>query len=412
MIKNLNISHQWVINYTYLFIFLVPWNFLKGQMGILTTLLVIIWLLSFRQNGYWERLKTIISSKPIVLLFIFITYTYLSYFWSVNMEVYTTSQMFYKYFWFVFPLFFSILNREEATKGLHILVLSLGLYAVSSICIAMGLFQLGASTITNPQGTVSYTISTPYMALTALMGYIIAFHETHPHKKILFYFIAFFGLIGLSLNFGRAAQIGFILTVLVLLVTYFRKMLNLKILSVFALTITLTLFILDSAGKLDRFKSGFQEISTFQDAQKLEGSWGCRLYLIYGSKDIILNHPIFGVGAGDNIDLFIEWTKKYPNPQTDWNRSFHNQHLCYITKYGFFGYFLFVGSIVVLLYQLRNNKLVFGLGLAFFLLTAFDGLADIIVLMKPYNYLFAVIFVLLAVIAKSEHKQSLSSTHG
>lgn len=153
---------------------------------------------------------------------------------------------------------------------------------------------------------------------------------------------------------------------------------------------------------MERFKVGAQELAKYQDVQHLSGSWGCRLYLIYGSKDIILNHPIFGVGAGDNIDLFIEWTKKYPNPQTDWNRSFHNQHLEYITKYGFFGYFLFVGSIIILLYQLRHNRVIFGVGLAFFLLTAFDGMADIIVLMKPYNYVFALMFVLLAVVANTE----------
>lgn len=372
-------------------------------MGILTTLLVVIWIFSFKQNNYWDKLKTIVSSKPIILLFSFIAFTYLSYFWSINMETYRSSQMFYKYFWFVIPLFFSILNREEAIKGLHILVISLGLYAVSSICIALGLFNLGASSMENPQGTVGYTISTPYMALTTLMGFIIAFNETeNKQKRNLFYFIAFLGFIGLSINFGRAAQIGFILSAFVLLITYFRKFLTLRTVSIFIIALGIGISILIATGKMERFKVGAHELAKYQDVQHLSGSWGCRLYLIYGSKDIILNHPIFGVGAGDNIDLFIEWTKKYPNPQTDWNRSFHNQHLEYITKYGFFGYFLFVGSIIILLYQLRHNRVIFGVGLAFFLLTAFDGMADIIVLMKPYNYVFALMFVLLAVVANTE----------
>jgi O-antigen ligase len=405
VIKNFHIPHQWVVNYLYLFIFLVPWNFLKGQMGALTTVLVLLWIISFKQNGYWEKFKMMITSKPIILLFAFISYTYLSYFWSINMETYTTSQMFYKYFWFVIPLFFSILNRDEAIKGLKVLIISLGLYAVASICISFGLFEIGASTIDNPQVTLSYTISTPYMALTALMSYIIAFNENESRKKIFFYLLAFIGLIGLSINNGRAAQLGFVFTAIVLLATYFRKHLNIKIVSAFFLVIGLGFLILNSVGKSNRLKQGFHELMFYNDIEQLEGNWGCRLYMVHGSKNIIIKNPFVGTGAGDNIDQFIEWTKKHPNPRCDFIRSFHNQHLCYITKYGFLGYFLFIGSIIVLLYQLRKNKLVFGLGLAFFLFTAFDGIADIIILMKPYNYLFAVMFALLAITA-NDYKSS------
>lgn len=397
--KFFHIKHNWVVNYLYLFIFLVPWNFFKGQMGVLTALLIILWMITFSQNGYWSKLKTITHSKPIVLFFLFISYSYSSYFWSINTESYHSSQMFFKYYWIIIPLFFSILNHEEALKGVKIFVISFGLYALFSISIYAGLFSAGISTVNNPQGTVSYTISTPYMALGVLISYIFAFYETNLTRKWLYYTLGLLSLIGLFINYGRAAQIGFVLTAILLLVTHFRKNLNLRMVLVFVFTLITGVLVLNAGGKLDRFKAGFQELSSYQDISSLQGSWGCRVYLIHASKDIIRDQPIFGAGAGDNTDKLIEWSKKHPNPQTDWNRTFHNQHLEFITKYGFIGYLLLISAVIVLLYQLKNISLAFGAALTFFAFTAFDGLADIIILMKPYNNIFALMFVLFSVIA-------------
>lgn len=402
----INIQHKWIVLYIYLFIFLTPWNFIKGQMGILSSILVILWLCTFQNNGYLSKLKEVIQSKPIILFFIFITYTYSSYFWSTDISTFNSSQMFFKYYWIIIPLFFSILNEEEALNGVKIIVLSFSLYALFSIGIFSGLFSAGASTVENPQGTVSYTISTPYMALGALLSYIFAYNENNIQKKRLYYFTAIISLIGLFINYGRAAQIGFILTAIILLLTYFRKTLNYKLLFIFLITIIIGGFIVNAVGKLDRIKTGFQELSNYNDIKKLDGSWGCRLYLIYGSKDIICDNPIIGVGAGDNINEFVKWAKKHPNPQTDWNRTFHNQHLEFITKYGFLGYFLLISSIILLIYQLKNFQVAFGSALVFFIFTACDGLADIIILMKPYNNIFAIMFVLFATLAHQSQKNS------
>lgn len=397
--KLLHIQHNWVINYLYLFIFLVPWNFFKGQMGVLTALLIILWIITFRQNRYGAKLKSIVQSKPIIFFFLFIIYTYSSYFWSINTESYYSSQMFFKYYWIIIPLFFSILNHEEALKGIKIFVISFSVYALFSICIYAGLFSAGVSTPNNPQGTVSYTISTPYIALAVLMSYILAFNEMNLVWKRFYYTFALVSLIGLFINNGRAAQIGFVLTAIVLLVTYFRKNLNLKMLLIFVFTLVAGALVLNSAAKLDRFKVGFQQLSNYQDIENLNGSWGCRVYLIHAAKDIICDHPIIGAGAGDNTDQLIAWSEKHPNVHTDWNRTFHNQHLEFITKYGFLGYFLLISAVVILLYQLKGHPLAFGAALTFFLFTAFDGLADIIMLMKPFNNIFAIMFALFAVIA-------------
>ena len=117
--KLIHIPHKWVVNYLYLFIFLVPWNFFKGQIGVLSALLIVLWLVTFQQNGYWVKLKTIFQSKPLVVFFLFIIYTYSSYFWSTNTEAYNASQMFFKYYWIIVPLFFSVLNHNEASKYLY-----------------------------------------------------------------------------------------------------------------------------------------------------------------------------------------------------------------------------------------------------------------------------------------------------
>ncbi|HIO90571.1 MAG TPA: O-antigen ligase domain-containing protein, partial [Campylobacterales bacterium] len=77
---------DWFINYIYFYVFVMPWNFFNGQMGTLSIVLLIWWLLVGKDRGYFIKLKDIVKVKPLLLLIIFFLYAYLSLLWTENIE--------------------------------------------------------------------------------------------------------------------------------------------------------------------------------------------------------------------------------------------------------------------------------------------------------------------------------------
>lgn len=78
----------------------------------------------------------------------------------------------------------------------------------------------------------------------------------------------------------------------------------------------------------------------------------------------------------------------------------------YLAKFGLFGYLLFLAGIFILLKELYlNDKYFFILGLIFFSIVLIDSMGDIILLMKPFNNIYVLVFVLLAILVNSKNKQ-------
>ena len=388
---------DWFINYIYFYVFVMPWNFFNGQMGTLSIVLLIWWLLVGKDRGYFIKLKDIVKVKPLLLLIIFFLYAYLSLLWTENIEFAKDSTLkFYKYYWIMIPVLFTVLDEEKVKYIFFIFVASLGIYAAFSILIFLNIIEIIDCSAENPRGILPYAIVTPYMGIAFLSSIVFLKYYSSKLIKHLFILIAVLTFIGLLINNGRAGQLAFFITFFILLFIYRSYLKNMNILLSAILIVIFSIFLLDLFGKLDRFRSGFNSLK-YVEVEKLSGSWGSRLYLGYAAVDILKSNPIFGVGVGDNIDEFIKYAKKHPNHASMY-RSFHNQHSDTLTKYGIVGYFLFLGSVLLLLNNLKQNRLYFSLGVVFFSMTFFDGLGDIILLMKPYNNIFILIFLLLSVI--------------
>ena len=403
MITNIlkEIKKNYFISYIYLYIFLMPWNFFNGQMGILTTILLIWWLAISKKNDYFSKLKNIFSFKPLFLLILFFIYAYLSLLWTNNIDFAIEGTLkYYKYYWVMIPILFTSLTTEFAKKGLYIFLISLSIYAFFSILIYLGIININFSTPQNPRGILAYAIVSPYMAIGSLSSIVIMYYSKNKYVKSIFFLFFLFCIVGLFINYGRAGQLAFFMTLL-LIITLNRKYLyNIKALSSLSVIFLLSIFLMNNYEKTDRFLNSFNEFKSLENKQ-FAGSWGQRAYMWYAAFDILKKDPIIGVGVGDNIDEFIAYSKSHPSKAT-WLRSFHNQHLDILTKYGILGYILFFIPIFLLLWHLKNDLLYFNLAIVFFSITFFDSIGDILLLMKPYNNIFILIFLLFSIIASSE----------
>ena len=76
-IKNYLYEKDKYILFIYFYLFIMPWNFFKWQMGVLTLILFIWWLIKFR-TSIKDKIIELIKFKPLTILILFIIYSYIS----------------------------------------------------------------------------------------------------------------------------------------------------------------------------------------------------------------------------------------------------------------------------------------------------------------------------------------------
>ncbi|OCL83918.1 O-antigen ligase family protein [Arcobacter porcinus] len=389
--------------FIYLWILILPWDFTKGIMGNFSIIMVVWWLIIGKRRGYFIKLKELLYNKSLFLFLLFLIYAYLSLLWTDNIKFGFDQLNFYKYYIVVIPIIYTVLSKEDIQNALYILIISFGIYALFSLSIYFGLVEIKGSNPSNPKGILAYALVTVYMAISSLMAFYFYLNEENKKMKYFMLFISVISFIALFTNNGRIGQISFFATIFILMIYHRQYLIEYKkTLILFIISILFGFSLLYSFGKLDRFIIGAKELIVLENTQ-FAGSWGHRAYMWYAAADGVSNHPFFGAGVGDIIDEFIEYGNKNPSKAT-WLRSYHNQHLDYLTKFGIVGYILFLSSIYVLLKSLyKEDKYFFIVGLIFFSIVLVDSLGDIILLMKPFNNIFVLVFVLLAIIVNKKH---------
>ena len=128
MIKNivsyLNNEDKYIL-FVFFFIFLMPWNFFKWQMGVFSIILFLWWIIRYK-NNLKDKIKSIFQFKPLLIFIIFIIYVYITPFWSDSLQEgfnYVNDK--YKYYILLIPVLFSSLNDDKAKKCIDKLIFRL-----------------------------------------------------------------------------------------------------------------------------------------------------------------------------------------------------------------------------------------------------------------------------------------------
>lgn len=389
----------------YLWILLLPWDLYNGFMGTSVTVMTLLWLLIGKQKGYFCKLKEIFANKPLVLFISFILYAYLSLLWSNNLERGLVELKYYKYYWVLIPLIYTVFSKDDLKIAFSVLLFSFGFYAVFSLLIFFELIKIEGANRLDPRGVLAYANVTLYMAISTLYSFYFFLLEKSNKIKHVFLFVSFISLCALFVNNGRSAQIAFLGTILIVFLFYFKHMLKFKYIALFSVClIFLAAVFYYNPNRLDRFKIGYNELVNVFEKNEFKGSWGVRAYMWFAAADSISRHPFFGAGTGDTIDELIEFGKKNPSPATHL-RTYHNQHLDYLTKYGIVGYILFLSGIASLLIQLYKNKsCFFPLGLIFFSMILIDSMGSTVLGMKPFHNIYVLVFVILTIASEKQLK--------
>lgn len=393
----IKIKREYFIYYIYFFIFITPLNTFKSQLFITTTLLLIGWIITFKKNEYTKELKGFFSFTPFLLIILFFLYNCFSFFWSSSVENWLNIQSLFKYYLIIIPVLATTLTAQEAKNSFKFFLLSISFYALFSILIYLGLLEI-TKTLSNPIGTLAYSIATPYMVIGFFSSLILSFYEKNIKIKYLFYLIAIIFFIAVFIHNGRAGQLAFFGTLFTFIIIYRKKVLNVKNFIILIVIMSVSFSTIHLFKKDERFLKGFNEVENLINKGEFKGSWGERAYVWSGAIEGIKNNPIFGVGAGGNTDYIVSFHKK--NNLYSEILATHNLHLDILFKYGMFGYAIFLSSIVLLLVSLfKTQEKLFGLlGITFYSTMFFTSLGDDILIIKPFNNVFINIFMLLSII--------------
>lgn len=388
------------ILFIYFYVLLMPWNFEKWQMGALTVILFLWWIIEFRKK-ITSKIKDIIQFKPLVVFILWLIFMYVSLLWSESIaDSLKHLNKFYKYYWFMIPVVFTSLNKEQAKIAIKILLMSFALYALFSILISLGLFRIEetGSNVNNPKGIMAYAIVSVYFAIGSVGSFWIFIYSKSRSVKFIFLLFSVLCLYALMVNNGRTAQLALVLTLISLTLMYF-KSLQLKHIILVTLALIISFQILHVNNKLKRFDRALNEVNLIIEKEQYKGSFGVRVYFYKITPEVLEGNWLLGLGSEDNINKLNEYQINDPKSPKRLYNSYHSQHLDTLTRYGLVGYSLLIFSVIWLIYRLRDNKEYFLIGLSFFLVTFYSSMANVMLIKKPFTYIFVLMFVLLSIVA-------------
>ncbi|MGE4457465.1 MAG: O-antigen ligase family protein [Arcobacteraceae bacterium] len=395
--------------FLYFYFFVMPWNFFKAQMGVLTLILLLLWIEKFRKNIF-INLKKIVEFKPLIILFAFILYTYVASLWSDSIkEALEHLNQFHKYYFLLIPILFTSLSETEAKNSIKVLIVSFASYSFFSLLIYLNVFSVEGSNYTNPKGILAYAIATQYMAIGALSAFFFGIFSQSKQSKIFFLTLSLICFLALVVNNSRTSQLAFLLSSITLLLFFYKASLfrvKALLFSISSLLIVFAFsFYLIKDMTLKRYTQAYDQFQIALENDVYEGAFGARLFFNKAAIEIFSDNFVFGTGPVDNYHLLRNMQTNHPHFNHHITSSFHSQHFEILTGYGLVGYSLFAASILSLLYYLRHERLYFFVGLSIFTTFFFISFANYTILKKPVTYIFISFFILLAVVAYRQYTQ-------
>lgn len=198
---------------------------------------------------------------------------------------------------------------------------------------------------TNPSPFMHHISYSIFLAVTIfLLLWQILDRTLHPLLRILETLFLISSTINLFMNVGRTGQLGFAIAFFVFIIIYFKLSIKSFILT---LSILLTLFYGAyevSPNFQSRIHQAKQDIENILN-KNYSGSWGLRIVMKKVGWEILQDHPLLGVGAGDVKKEFQAYLKNSNFPSGGFLSRLghvHDQFFQIALQTGIIGLFIFV----------------------------------------------------------------------
>ncbi|MEA1879406.1 MAG: O-antigen ligase family protein [Campylobacterota bacterium] len=335
----------------------------RAGISFFTALLLLLWLL---EGGFKRKLSLMLGNTVVLSLFAFLAFNLISLLWTNHL---TESFDYIRRYWYlsVILVLFTSIQKDFIPKILSFFILGMFISEVISYGVFFEWWEFKHATTANISPFMHHIEYSVYLALAALiiMGRIFSHRMI---KTKLIYIVFFITMSGnLFLTEGRTGQLALVFGLLTLaLVNFKNKFKAFFLSSVISLTLLSAAYVFSDTFQ-HRVADASSSLINVINNQDYCSSWGARVGAYITAKDIVVTHPIVGVGITDNMDIFrglLDTKYQYMACIRELEHM-HNQYLQILTQLGFLGLFIFIsifynlGNIKIKNREFRNIKYVY-----------------------------------------------------
>ncbi len=395
-----------------LLILTFPYNTCDCTVGTLSILSFIVMLFQ-RSFDY----KVIFKEKIVIVLLVFILFTYASVFWShvpmhaPNSDFHAAFDRFKYYFLLIPAIYFSNFSKKTIKNLLYLIVIAPLPLVIIYYLNYFGITHLYCKKLGGSSYFLMYyLVENIFILFAAIFLYILFLTKLKERKYLASAtFLVILAVYSVALFVDpkmHARGVDITLFIIIFLGLFYIFPFE-KVFFPSLLVVALASGVLLSNPHIQ------QGIHTFKEAlnqHKYTGSWGHRLaYDIVGVK-IFLKHPIFGNGIDDVSTEIIQYKKIDPRyfKGEMYLTRLHNGHLLLLGQVGIVGYLLFLYFIYLMLRLKLSDPTIEIFKNLFIISFLLIMLTEQYLTLKFSTNLFAIVIALILLNKHIEQKSKLS----
>ncbi len=339
--------NQWINYMLVILAFAFPLSAKKAE--IIMLLLDILWII----EGNWQyKFLKLKRFKPFWYYFAFVLLIGFSLIWSDTLYggfvkhypqngVLAYVQMYLLYFMLV-PVMITSIQRKYIKVILSAFLLAMFISEIASWGLFLGLIDIKGRLTHDPSPFMHHSLYSIFLAVTIFI-LITEFSKIKQiGLKILMALFVISALTNLFLNGGRLGQLAFFVALIVYFIKHFGIGFKSIVLGMVSIISIFLLAYYSSPIFHTRANLSMQSLQHIAQGD-FHSSWGARVYALIVAKDIVLEHPLFGVGIADAKKAYMKQTESYS--QGKMVRGFwhmHNQYMQILLETGMIGLMIFL----------------------------------------------------------------------
>ncbi|HEX5670637.1 MAG TPA: O-antigen ligase family protein [Sulfuricurvum sp.] len=315
----------------------------------------IIWfILLFLFQGHYRTTWILIrKNRALQAMGAFLAFLFASILWSDDTHEALNQIRLYSY-WIIIPILAVSLKKEWLPNIITAFLAGMLVSEILTYGIFFDFWSINGHTSDDPSPFMTRIHYSIFLATAAiiLLNRLLSNRYSYSVKiPLLVFFIT--TAINLFISNGRTGQLAFLVAIAVTVIIHYR--LTLKSLFLFAV-LTTTLFV-GAYTAIPHFQKRID--SAITDTKMLQQgnfdtSWGLRAAFWIVTKDILIEHPLTGIGIGDYkhaaADAVIKNHHNFSPRTIAWcsDMHYHNQYLMILAQSGVIGFFLMLWLLVEL----------------------------------------------------------------
>ena len=309
---------------------------------------ILIFLFWIFQANFKRKFYEIKQNYFILLIFIFIIYSFIAILWSSD-KIFAIEYVKKYYHFLIIPIIFTSLKKEYIDKVFSAFLLGMLISEITSYGIFFELWRKEGISPNDPSPFMDHSNYSTYLAFTVFILMHKIIHTDDLKWKLAYSIFFLFSTSNLFLNGGRTGQFSFLITLCVIGFLNFKNKLKAVVLFIsLGTTIFVSAYNLSPVFK-DRFDYFLHDVEVMINEKDFSNSFSLRVALWISGLEASKHNLIFGSGIGDEREnanyILQKFNISNDNFKQDTENSidFHNMYVQYIVQLGI------VGLIIILL---------------------------------------------------------------